>query len=69
MKFKMAAMAGLRLILDPMEKMFQNGSSLKFSLTLILFVVSEKKAFEHFPKGSNVNMFHAVAAILDFQSA
>ena len=29
MKFKMAATAGLSLILDPMEKMFQNASSLK----------------------------------------
>jgi hypothetical protein len=25
-----------------------------YSLTLIIFVVSEKKAFEHFPIGSNV---------------
>ena len=29
MKFKMAATAGLSLILDPMGKMFQNASSLK----------------------------------------
>ena len=29
MKFKMAAMAGLSLILDPIGKMFQNASSLK----------------------------------------
>jgi hypothetical protein len=29
MKFKMAAMAGLGLTLDPMGKMFQNASSLK----------------------------------------
>ena len=28
-KFKMADMAGLRLTLDPMGKMFQNASSLK----------------------------------------
>jgi hypothetical protein len=28
MKFKMAATAGLSLTLDPMGKMFQNGSSL-----------------------------------------
>jgi hypothetical protein len=54
MKFKMAATAGLRLTLDPMGKMFQN--------------VSEKKAFEHFPIGSNVNLCIAVAAILDFRS-
>jgi hypothetical protein len=29
MKFKMAAMTGLGLTLDPMGKMFQNASSLK----------------------------------------
>jgi hypothetical protein len=33
-------------------------------LALIIFVVSEKKAFEHFPIGSNVNLCIAVAAIL-----
>jgi hypothetical protein len=27
-----------------------------YSLALIIFVVSEKKAFEHFPLGSNVNL-------------
>jgi hypothetical protein len=27
-----------------------------FSLALIIFVVSEKKAFEYFPIGSNVNL-------------
>jgi hypothetical protein len=32
-------------------------------LALIIFVVSEKKAFEHFPIGSNVNLCIAVAAI------
>jgi hypothetical protein len=58
MKFKMTATAGLSLTLDPMGKMFQNASSLK---TL--------GAFEHFPIGSNVNLFPAVAASLDFQSA
>ena len=36
-----------------------------YSLALIIFVVSEKKAFEHFPIGSNVNQCIAVAAILD----
>jgi hypothetical protein len=36
-----------------------------YSLALIIFVVSEKKAFEHFPIGSNVNLCIAVAAILD----
>jgi hypothetical protein len=35
------------------------------SLALIIFVVSEKKAFEHFPIGSNVNLCPAVAAILN----
>jgi hypothetical protein len=39
------------------------------SLALIIFVVPEKKAFEHFPIGSNVNLCIAVAAILDFRSA
>jgi hypothetical protein len=33
-----------------------------YSLALIIFVVSEKKAFEHFPIGSNVNLCIAVAA-------
>jgi hypothetical protein len=73
MKFKMVATAGLSLTLDPMGKMFQNASSLKppfmYSLALIIFVVSEKKAFEYFPIGSNVNLCPAVAAILDFRSA
>ena len=36
-----------------------------YSLALIIFVVSEKKAFEYFPIGSNVNLCPAVAAILD----
>jgi hypothetical protein len=40
-----------------------------YSLALTIFVVSEKKAFEHFPIGSNVNLCIAVVAILDFQSA
>jgi hypothetical protein len=35
-----------------------------YSLALIIFVVSEKKAFEYFPIGSNVNICIAVAAIL-----
>ena len=39
-----------------------------YSLALIIFVVSEKKAFEHFPIWSNVNLCIAVAAILDFRS-
>jgi hypothetical protein len=32
-----------------------------YSLALIIFVVSEKKAFEHFPIGSNVNLCPAAA--------
>ena len=40
-----------------------------YSLALIIFVVSEKKAFEHFPIESNVNLCPAVATILDFRSA
>jgi hypothetical protein len=36
-----------------------------YSLALIIFVVSEKKAFEHFPIGSNVNLCPVVVAILD----
>jgi hypothetical protein len=58
-----------------MGKMFQNASSLKPLRQLkpnfpgITFVVSEKKAFEHFPIGSNVNLCPAVVAILDFLSA
>jgi hypothetical protein len=31
-----------------------------YSLALIIFVVSEKKAFEHFPIGFNVNLCIAV---------
>jgi hypothetical protein len=66
MKFKMAATAGPSLTLDPMGKMFQNAL---YRLALIIFVVSEKKAFKYFPLGSNVNLCPAVAAILDFRSA
>jgi hypothetical protein len=32
-----------------------------YSLALIIFIVSEKKAFEHFPIGSNVNLCPAKA--------
>jgi hypothetical protein len=31
-------------------------------------VYSEKKAFEHFPIGSDINLCPAVVAILDFRS-
>jgi hypothetical protein len=41
----------------------------KLYVALIIFVVSEKKAFAHFPIGSNVNLCPAVVAILDFRSA
>jgi hypothetical protein len=34
-----------------------------YSLALIIFVVSEKKAFEYFRIGSNVNLCPAVVAI------
>jgi hypothetical protein len=40
-----------------------------YSLALIIFVVSEKKALEHFPIEPNVNLCSAVVAILDFRSA
>jgi hypothetical protein len=39
-----------------------------YSLALIIFVVSEKKAFEHFPIRYYVNLCPAVVAILDFRS-
>jgi hypothetical protein len=58
-KSKMATTGGHRLTLDPMGK----------CSNAFLFVVSEKKAFEHFPIGSNVNLCIAVVAILDFRSA
>jgi hypothetical protein len=38
-------------------------ADLMYSLALIIFVVSEKKAFEHFPIWSNVNLCPAVVAI------
>jgi hypothetical protein len=34
-----------------------------YSLALIIFVVSEKKAFEHFPIGSIVNVCPAVEVL------
>jgi hypothetical protein len=65
----MAATAGHRITLDPMEKYsnaFFSETTNMIKATLIIFVVSEKKAFEYFPIGSNVNLCPAVAAILDF---
>jgi hypothetical protein len=37
-----------------------------YTLALIILVVSEKKAFEHFPIGSNVNLCPAVVGHLGF---
>ena len=37
-----------------------------YSLALIIFVVSEKKAFEHFPIGSNVNLLSCCGGHLGF---
>jgi hypothetical protein len=68
MKFKMAAMAGLSLTLDPKGKMFQNTSSLK-PLGQLKPNCPGMKAFEHFSIESNVNLCPAVAAILDFRLA
>jgi hypothetical protein len=79
-KSKMATTAGHRLPLDPMGKcsnafFSETTNMIKAKLYMnvhwmvIIFVVSEKKAFEHFPIGSNVNLCPAVVAILDFQSA
>jgi hypothetical protein len=73
-KSKMAATAGHRLTLDPMGKCsnaffseITNMIKAKLYVNVhIIFVVSEKKAFEHFPIGSNVNLCPVVAAILDF---
>jgi hypothetical protein len=65
----MAATAGHRLTLNPMGKYSNACYSETTNMALIIFVVSEKKAFEHFPIGSNVNLCIAVAAILDFRSA
>jgi hypothetical protein len=72
-KSKMAATAGHRLTLDPTGKYSNvffsettNQTESKLDRNVHIFVVSEKKAFEHFPIGSNVNLFPTVVAILDF---
>jgi hypothetical protein len=39
-----------------------------YSLALIIFVGSEKKAFEHFPIGSNVNLCIAVGFPIDIKN-
>jgi hypothetical protein len=76
-KSKMAATAIHRLTLDPMGKcsnafFSETTNIIKAKLYMnvhIIFVVSEKKAFEHFPIGFNVNLCITLAAILDFRSA
>jgi hypothetical protein len=45
-------------------KLYVFCSGMKFKMA-----ATEKKAFEHFPIGSNVNLCIAVVAILDFRSA
>jgi hypothetical protein len=80
----MATTAGDILTLDPMGKcsnafFSETTNIIKAKLymnvhwmilyKLIIFVVSEKKAFEHFPIGSNVNLCPAVVAILDAATA
>jgi hypothetical protein len=37
-----------------------------YSLALIIFVISEKKVFEHFHIGSNVNLCPAVVRDVEF---
>jgi hypothetical protein len=70
-KSKMTTTAGHRLTLDPMGKC----SNAFFSETTnmikakLYMNVHEKKAFEHFPIGFNVNLCIAVVAIFDFRSA
>jgi hypothetical protein len=74
---------GHRLTLDPMGKCSNafysettNMNKAKLYMNVHWMVLynlkvfcSEKKAFEHFPIGSNVNLCSAVVAILDFRSA
>jgi galactose-1-phosphate uridylyltransferase len=54
---------------DRKSKMAATAIPFMYSLAIIIFVVSEKKAFEHFPIGSNVNLCPAVVAILNYRSA
>jgi hypothetical protein len=73
----MATTAGNRLTLDPMGKCSNTFSETTNMIKATLYMnvpwmglyISEKKAFEHFPIGSNVNLCPAVVAILDFRSA
>jgi hypothetical protein len=70
----MAASEIHRLTLDPMGKcsnafFSETTNMIKAKLYMNVHVVSEKKAFEHFPIGSNVNLCISLAAILDFRSA
>jgi hypothetical protein len=71
----MAATAGHRLTLDPMGKysnaFFSETTNIikaKLYMNVHWMVLYEKKAFEHFPIGSNVDLCITVAAILDFRS-
>jgi hypothetical protein len=68
----MAATAIHRLTLDLMGKCsnaFFSETTNMIKAKLHMNVVSEKKAFEHFPIGSNVNLCPTVAVILDFRSS
>jgi hypothetical protein len=68
----MASIAGHRLTLDPMAKCsnaFFSETTNMIKAKLYMNVHWMKKAFEHFPIGSNVNLCIAVAAILDFRLA
>jgi hypothetical protein len=70
LKSKMAATARHRLTLDHMRKcsnaFFSETTNIIKAKLYMIFVVSEKKAFEYFPIGSNVNLCPAVVAILNF---
>jgi hypothetical protein len=48
-------------------KLYVFCSDMKFKMAI--FVVSEKKAFEHFPIGSNVNLYRTGAALLECRDA
>jgi hypothetical protein len=72
MKFKMEATTGLSLTLDSeknVSKRFISETPWTIETKLPRNDHWEKKAFEHFPIGSNVNLCIAVVAILDFRSS
>jgi hypothetical protein len=52
--------------LPPQVIVLTQDHTFMYSLALIIFEVSEKKAFEHYPIESNVNLCPTVAAILDY---